>query len=326
MGQVELEAEARAWIAGAVGTEVREMTQMIGGAGARRYWRIELADSRTLVLMLALAEEPAILPPALRDPGVPLPFVHVTRLLADQGIAVPTIHAFDEDRRWILLEDLGTRHLCDLNEQRRASFERDAMSLLARVHGISNRGGIPFQRCFDADWIRFELRTFQLHGVRDAEPRLLDAALDALAGHIERLPRCLCLRDFQSQNLMIDAQEHLRVIDYQDALLAPPELDLAAFLWDAYIERNAASRDALLEHYEKARGQPVDRSALATLVVQRKCKDFGRYRWLSEQRGDNRYAIYIEPARAALLTALDELPATLADVATALRTGVAIRA
>jgi aminoglycoside/choline kinase family phosphotransferase len=304
---------ARGWLAQQHGCEVRDLERLPGGAGARRYWRVRFIDGETRVLMHALPEDAAILPPALRRAADELPFVAVARFLAPHGIPVPSIDAVEPAQRWVLLEDLGSTHLCDLRGQALEQRSGQAIELLARVHAIPRAQALPFQRRFDAEWIRFELATFEKHGAPRAPAARLGAALGALAEWISALPRVLCLRDYQSQNLMIDPHGRLRVIDFQDALLAPAELDLAAFLWDSYVERSSAAREALLAAYARARSAP-DPAALAALVVQRKCKDLGRYRFVSEQKGDVRYAPYVPRARDAVLGALAGLPKALDDV------------
>jgi N-acetylmuramate 1-kinase len=273
--------------------------------------------------MQALPEDPAILPPALRRSSGELPFVAVSRFLAGHGVPVPAIHALDAQRRWLLLEDLGDTHLCDLAGAELSARSAEALELLARVHALPRSDALPFQRCFDAEWIRFELATFERHGAPCAPAVQLGAALAELADWIAALPRVLCLRDYQSQNLVIDAHGRLRVLDFQDALLAPAELDLAAFLWDSYVERSAAERAALLAGYERVRGATVDARALAALVVQRKCKDLGRYRFVSEHKGDARYAPYVPRARAAVLEALGGLPDALGRTRDLLREALA---
>ena len=157
--------------------------------------------------------------------------------------------------------------------------------------------------------MRFELRTFAEHGLGARWHAALAPELDALARAIAELPRVLCLRDFQSQNLMIDAAGRLRLLDYQDALHAPAELDLAALLFDSYLEQTASERARRLTRYWSARGARPDPAAFALLVVQRKCKDYGRFRFVTEVKHDERYAPFAARARAAVLGTLSGLPA-----------------
>ncbi len=300
---------ARAWLEREHGAAVRELVPLRGGAGARRYWRAVFADGARAVLMHALPEDPAILPPALRAQPVAIPFVEVSAFLASQGLPVPRIFAVDTAERWVLLEDLGETHLLDLPPHERSVRLREAVELLARVHQTPRGDALPFQRAFDVEWVRFELRTFAEHGLAPSWHAALAPELDALARAISALPRVLCLRDYQSQNLMIDASGRLRVLDYQDALLAPAELDLAALVYDSYLELGSAERSELQSRYWRARGSTPDPAAFALLLVQRKCKDYGRFRFITQVKGDMRYTPFIARARAAVLEALPRLPA-----------------
>jgi aminoglycoside/choline kinase family phosphotransferase len=296
------------------GHAVRALEPIPGGAGRRRYWRARFDDLPNLVLMEAHAEDPAILPPQLRRPPVALPFVNVTRLLARHDLPVPELHAVDEERRWVLLEDLGGLHVLDLEPAEREGRTREAIELLARLHAIAPEpGAFPFDRRFDREWIAFELNLF----LEQLKPKLraaLAPEFERLAQEIEALPACLCMRDYQSHNLMIDPSGRLRVIDYQDALLAPPELDLASLLDDSYVAIEPRERRALLERYEQCSGRSVRPEPLALLTVQRKCKDLSRFRTVLA-RGDRRYEPALRAARGSVLTALAELPAAHAGLA-----------
>jgi hypothetical protein len=312
--------EIRAWIGELLGERVRGIEPLLGGAGARRYWRLRFGRSPSLVLMHALPEDPKILPPALRRPAPDLPFLVVSELLERHGLPVPRRFGVHATQRWVLLEDLGRVHLCDLPRAEQPARRREALEWLARAHAIPRERSLPFERCFDFEWIRFELGLF----LDELAPTLREqagCALGDLAGRIESLPRVLCLRDFHSQNLLIDPLGRVRIIDYQDALLAPPELDLAAFLFDSYVEIGRDERRALLAHYARLHDQELDPTALAMLVVQRKCKDWSRFRQVS-RRGAARYAPFVASARRALLEASAELPRDLAQLAPLLERGL----
>ncbi|HKC52694.1 MAG TPA: phosphotransferase [Myxococcota bacterium] len=300
---------ARAWIETVRGRALAALGAIPGGAGARRYYRARFADGTSAMLMHAVPEDPAILPPTLRSQSDSLPFLEVSEFLARHGIPVPEIYAVLRSERWVLLEDLGETRLLDLAQPERSERLREAIDLLARVHMLAREDALPFRREFDAEWVRFELRTFAEHGLPERFHRALAPELDALARAVAALPRVLSLRDYQSQNLMIDPRGRLRVLDYQDALCAPPQLDLAALVHDSYLETEASERSELVSRYWRARGAGADASAFALLVVQRKCKDYGRYRMLVERKGELHYRPFIARAAAAVLGALPELPA-----------------
>ena len=299
---------ARAWVETARRRALADLVPLPGGAGARRYHRARFTDGTSAVLMHALPEDPAILPPALRCESGGIPFLEVTEYLARHGVPVPEIFAVELRERWVLLEDLGDTRVLDLPASERPARLREAIDLLARIHGFPPEDALPFRRAFDAEWVRFELRTFAEHGLPERWREPLAGELDSLARAVAALPRVLSLRDYQSQNLMVDPAGRLRVLDYQDALLAPPELDLAALVFDSYLEIGAQERAELCARYWHARGGRADPAAFALLVVQRKCKDYGRYRMVVERKGDVRYRPFIGRAAAAVIEALPALP------------------
>jgi len=320
-GESQLDASRSAWIEALRGAAVKKTEALRGGAGRRRYWRVWLEDGTSVVLMHAVAEDPAILPPGLRATvdGNPIPFVEMTHLLADCGLPVPELYGVEPTSPWVLLEDLGDRHLLDLSPAERTPRYREAVELLARAHAAPLvADALPSRRLFDEAWVAFELALF-LDCVQSQTLRAeLRSGFAELAQAIANLPRSLALRDYQSTNLMIDRAGQLRIIDYQDALLAPPELDLAALLFDSYVDFSAEERAELLARYESRRPHPVTPEALALLVVQRKCKDFSRFESLIA-RGDERFLSARGRARDAVLQSLPALPSAQLPLAAALR-------
>ena len=65
--------------------------------------------------------------------------------------------------------------------------------------------------------------------------------------------------------------------------------------------------------------EALDPTQLAALIVQRKCKDFSRYRFLVYEKRDLRYAPFESRARDSVLEALPALPAELRELDAVLR-------
>lgn len=309
-----LGTQVEAWVAQLRGKRLVKVDALRGGAGARRYWRTQFAGGGSAVLMHARREDPAILPPALREESEALPFLSVTELLEGAGLPVPQIYGAWPAERWILLEDLGDRRLCDLPPNERLETSSAAVEILAGLHRVRAESALVDSRQFDAPWIRFELELFLNLGLSRDLDRRLRAQLENLVSYIGGLPRVLCHRDFQSQNLMLDPSGQLRMIDYQDALMAPRELDLAAFLFDAYVVIPDDARERLLDSYCQSAALTPDPGALAALTVQRKCKDFSRFRYLSRVKLDSRYGRFEASARVAVLDSLPRLPDRLSEL------------
>ncbi len=308
------------WLTAHAPAPPQRCVALAGGAGRRRYWRVHLPGARTSLLMWALSEDPAILPPGLQATSSGIPFLEVASFLEAQGVPVPHIFAWDVLRRFVLLEDLGSTHVLDLSGEERLAAHREAIDLLARVHAITppaslESAPLPFKRQFDREWLAFEARLFVELPFRPATRQRVEAALSELCERIALLPRVVCLRDYQSQNLLVDPQGRLRVIDFQDALMAAAALDLASLLWDSYLRIPATQRQELLERYSAVAPRPVAADELALLAVHRKCKDLSRYLRVLERGGPELYRTAKQNALEAIRTSLAELPPDLSGVA-----------
>ena len=190
--------------------------------------------------------------------------------LRRRGIPVPDIHAFHPDGLF-LLEDLGDEHLYSrvsgADEHTRENWYGKAIDLLVLLQKNATQG-FRTEYCFDTPYYdRFlalerEGRYFHkafLEGyvqMRDI-PSTLDRELRELATGVENSETLVFLhRDFQSRNLMVKNEE-LHVIDFQGARLGPPQYDLAALVWDPYVELSDSLREKLVEYYVK-KIQPID--------------------------------------------------------------------
>jgi len=308
---------ALAWAAAALGVAAVSSEAVPGAAGARRYWRLTDPSGASSILMWARREDEAILPPALRHEPYAIPFLDVAAFLASQRVPVPEVRAFDTGRRLVLVEDLGRVHLADLQGPQRERAHEAAIALLAGVHGIEAPPGpapIPFQRSFDAEWIQFEVDLFLGLDWSAQTRRELRAAMGELVERMVALPQVVSLRDYQSQNLMLDAAGRLRVLDFQDALLAPQGLDLAALLFDSYVRLEREERARLLELYALLAPRAVSAAELAVSAIQRKAKDLSRFHRLVHVKRDLRYEQPRVRATASVRDACADLPADLASV------------
>ena len=176
-----------------------------------------------------------------------LPFLNVHRFLRKIGVKVPAIYGHWEDERIVFLEDLGDTALWDqvqgLADDQVLTWYRKAIDELLILHtrGTQSRDDscIAFQQRFDAKLYLWEFDHFIEWGLEKRPDVKVSAAaittlrneLADIAAILERSSNCLSHRDYHSWNLMIH-DGAVRVIDFQDALLAPAQYDLASLLND----------------------------------------------------------------------------------------------
>lgn len=110
----------------------------------------------------------------------------------------------------------------------------------------------------------------------------LDRSVGQFVAAMADRPRVLCHGDFHGGNILIDvdAGKISGVIDFTDAMIAPPELDLARIgLPDPWLAD-------LVDRYEACGGTRVDRDALAATSLYYACRMQAKH--ALRQAGDSR--------------------------------------
>lgn len=234
-------------------TVVTAVEALAGDASTRRYERLRLrgsgAPATSVAMLLAdrgiamSSDELAVFEEAPRE----LPYLNVHRFLVSLGLNVPEVYLDASEQGVLLLEDIGDVALWDAvqgaSQERILSLYHQAIEqlLLLQVEGSrrADKTCIAFQQSFDARLFEWELEHFLEFGIEKGLQQPLpqrDAALlrehfGEIASRLDAQPRFLNHRDYHSWNLYVQG-DVIRVIDFQDALLAPAPYDLATLLGD----------------------------------------------------------------------------------------------
>ncbi len=322
------------WIAGAVARRwpdaaVASLTQLRGDASARRFWRIAIDCDAAGAPATAIAVDlgPDDLPHYVRalnlvtTPPPEPPWITMRQLFAAGGVAVPELFAADAEARMLLVEDVGELSLAVAAARGDAAdLYRLAADQLLLIHRgcteILPADCIAAKIAYDERLFRWELAQFVELGAADV-PGRFDAPevardLDDLAARLGGYPRVLSHRDYHGENLYLQFDStgapRLRVIDFQDALMAPAAQDLSVLL----TTRNAsevimpAIERRVLDYYYTAylrRGplMPLGMDEFVEsyrlCVIQHALKVIGRFRRL-ELDGKPGYARFIPYALA----------------------------
>ncbi len=287
------------------------------GAASRRFWRVAPASA------VAVDLGPDDLPGYVRAlnlvsaPPAEPPFLGVQRFLKSIGAAVPEVYVADPQRRMLLVEDVGETSLFQAaldGAAKPAALYRSAIDelLLIHVEGTRrlDRGGIAAPIAYDARLFRWEMEDFLTTGsgsvAAGTELRALVPELDDLAARLGRLARVLSHRDYHGHNLFLQ-NGRIRVIDFQDALLAPAAQDLAVLLTTRDTDRviGPEAERRLLNYYIAGlvrRSAPCPGAqeffdGYHLCVLQHALKVIGRFNAL-ERQGKTGYAAFIPHAAA----------------------------
>ncbi len=305
-------------------TSLTAVNDLAGDASTRRYLRLELcgADTPATAIVMVLADRAVAMSSdelaSLPDDLTELPYVNVHHFLERLGVAIPRLYADHSERGLLLLEDVGDTTLWSVVERADPEtvftwYDRAVAELVClQVEGTRARDAscIAFHQQFDRTLFRWELDHFLEWGVQahrntplpSADAAILNQAFDAVAAELDAEARVLNHRDFHSWNLHIH-DGRIRVIDFQDALLAPIPYDLATLLGDrdTPLVVTPALETRLLDSYfgkwHAAGGTRLTRDHLQRVydlcAFQKALKVVGRFHFLHLVKGKHGYLRYL---------------------------------
>jgi hypothetical protein len=299
------------------------------GGSDRKFYRIRCSPEQALILVKYNLE---------REEN--RQYVTIASFLAKHSIRVPEIYFHDPAEGLIWLEDLGERDLYSYHTEqwlvRRALYE-SALDQAATLHALPEEVCIQIKEYLPAEfnaevygWEQnyfFENclgRYFKVDAAKIASLSQLPA-LSEIAEQLAAFPRVLVHRDFQSQNIIIrNGQAYL--IDFQGMRPGLAEYDLAALLYDPYVDVSDHERAELIAYYrdrQLANGIIADGDfdlKLRLCAMQRLMQALGAYGFLGLVKGHKHFLQNIPRAMRTLrdtlshIESLEPLSACLADL------------
>lgn len=224
------------------------------------------------------------------------------RWLKARGMPVPEVIAD--------LPDIKTTVFSWAGSERKMSLE----DYVKVVEGLAAFNALmptdlELEPAFDAALWKWERDLFAEHclGTRYLMtcPKEVERELENAAGILEREPKALVHRDFQSSNVLWK-NGAFSFIDFQGMRLGPAAYDLASLLYDPYAEKLAeGERRALVKLYARRCGRPEIEKILPYAAVQRLVQCLGAYGRLASV-GQPQFGKFVLPALENLLAAADE--------------------
>jgi aminoglycoside/choline kinase family phosphotransferase len=297
--------------------DAQTIVPLTGDASDRRYFRVLVRDSTSIVLALhAAAIDYAT-----------MPFVAVAHLFAEVPLPVPRILHHSDALGILGLEDLGDvtlqAHLGAADPAEHAALYRQAVGFIAKLQqrgdALRSDAYPPYRIAFDVDKLTWELEFFvknYLLAYKGAMPT--GAERDALRQEwsfiVEELAderRVLCHRDYHSRNLMLH-DGSLYIIDFQDARLGPDTYDLVSLLRDSYVDLTPPQVDGLIAYFLAHRDDGPDeeefRRRFDLMALQRNLKALGTFGYMTTSRKNPVYIQYIPRTVAYVKANLAKYP------------------
>lgn len=244
------------WLATAIpAADVNSLRPASSDASFRRYFRVDMQDGSTLIIMDA--------PPPHEDVR---PFIKVAELFSATGVSVPSILAEEVNQGFLALNDLGnTTYLSQLSPDTAYKLYMDAIDALIILQTQSKPGQLP---PYDRTLLNNELQLFPEWYLKkhlqvtltESQQTIIDQAFEKLLANNLAQPSVYVHRDYHSRNLMVLPKGNPGILDFQDAVYGPITYDLVSLLRDAYIQWDEeVVLDWAVRYWEKAKraGLPV---------------------------------------------------------------------
>lgn len=287
------EVERLTWVRTVSVLPEPHIDMLAGDASFRRYYRVTGSNHHTEILVDA--------PP----PETLEPFHSVALAYQEAGMHVPQVKATDTPLGFMLLEDLGDTLLLDTEEQPLRRYQQ-AIHLLPKIMAVQetrlgplpvyNKALLEKENALFMDWLLEKHLGLRLS---EHEQNLWAHFSRTMTQNALEQPQVGVHRDYHSRNIMVNEQQELALIDFQDAVIGPITYDLVSLLRDCYVAWPATLVDELMIyafHLFQARGYlsaTIDikdfRRWFDLMGLQRHTKASGIFARLYHRDGKDRY-------------------------------------
>jgi aminoglycoside/choline kinase family phosphotransferase len=191
------------------------------------------------------------------------PFIDISVRLLKAQVEVPRIIAQNMEDGYLLITDLGSRHLADVLSP--MSVELLYMKAIHEIIKIQEADTTNLE-VYDREFLMFEMSLMQdwylnehLHQeLSDKEQEVLDSSLEMICDEVLSQPQGYFVhRDFHSRNIMMETGRKLVIIDYQDAKVGAITYDLVSLLKDVYVRFDPQEMEKLALEFKMLKGIDV---------------------------------------------------------------------
>ncbi|CAA6821940.1 MAG: COG3178: Predicted phosphotransferase related to Ser/Thr protein kinases [uncultured Sulfurovum sp.] len=278
--------ELKGWLEW-LGMEEPKLTTLHGDASTRSYYRLENHNGG-IVMDASENKE-----------SVPI-FIGMSMRLNDAKVRIPKIKSFELHKGFMFLEDIGSTHLLDKcveGSDARPYYDK-AIKTLVQMQNTPSQGLEPYDEAFLLQEMnlmtQWYLKEYLGTTLECVEGRILLESFSRICKEVLSQPQeTFVHRDYHSRNLMIDEQEEVVVIDFQDAREGGLTYDLVSLLRDAYIQLDDRELRRLIALFKELKGVDVDDETFIRWFdftgIQRHIKILGIFARLALRDGKTEY-------------------------------------
>lgn len=221
------------WLAEECGITNYHLQLIVSDASFRRYYRVITDQPSSYVVMDANVQ--------VEDCHAYIAVAHALRAL---GLKTPEILRAKIEDGFLLITDFGDktflRILNEDNADQLYSSAIDSLSVLQTCKALPGKHIPHFNRMWMMnEWSWFKgwfLQRLLALDITAPIMHQLDVCYARLVDVAATQPQCFMHRDYHSANLMWLPEQHVGILDFQDAFIGPITYDLVSLLRDCYIK------------------------------------------------------------------------------------------
>ncbi len=204
--------------------KIDNVIKLKGDVSTRKYYRI-FSEGENFIISLY----PENLGDDLKR------YVNLTRVYETHKIPVPKILYHDFEKNVAVLEDLGENLLYESEREHVIKFIDEIFGILKKIRDINLKSN--FKYLLDevklTDELNFFGKYFSILIGDGGEEKILEEEFKRIVKKtLEDYPMVFCHRDFMVRN-MIEKNERIFIIDFQDSTYGPFFYDISSFLNDS---------------------------------------------------------------------------------------------
>ena len=253
---------------------------LAGDASSRKYWRIDGALDRPLILM-----------DAPQDKGESLtPFLSVARILKERTLSAPDILAVDHEHGFILMEDFGNALFFDLVEADSSLEQTLYDHAIDALHVLWNPSMDLGLAAYGPTEMTQAVHLVEEWYCQDPGQETVSKSAFQCLEKLDWSEPAIVLRDYHAQNLIWlpdrDGIAKVGQLDFQDAAIGHKYYDVVSLLFDARRDVSQATIDHILHRLRaKDPNQEMFDLSIATLSAQRNLRILGVFARLCMRDG-----------------------------------------
>lgn len=290
-------------------------------ASTRRYFRARKGEDTIILMVMGKLDKKIVFEEILEttEKFEEPTFLNIGRFLEKAGVKIPKVFEYYEDIKVIVLEDFGNKILEDFykeNFEKSILLYEDAIDQLVKMQTAEpDPECYAFKLRFTEGMFMWEFDHFIEYGMEpSSELEVLKGVFLEVSERLARLSETFCHRDYHSRNLMVLGKE-VGIIDFQDALLAPRQYDLASLLRDAYVDLPSDFEEYLVSRYIQAMKENriyFDEEEFIRVfniqAIQRNLKAAGRFVYIFKEKGNPKFLKYVGSVMIKALKAMEREP------------------